>query len=271
MDYQTLSVLGPGEDGVAEVVLRGTGEGNAFGGAFFSELPQLVADLESDQSVRAVVLRGSEDGFSVGLDLRWYLTHYRRLARGGDGALRAGLLAEAATMQQAITSVSRGRLPFVAAVHGGCVGAGLDLVSACDIRLASADAFFSLREIRIGVVADLGSLQRLPRIIGAASTRELALTGRDVPAREAAQLGLLTRVQPDPETLWRDARAVAAQIAAHPPQVVAGVRDVLDRTQDLSLAEGLRYVAVWNAAFLPSPQLPELLAAALRESVREPV
>jgi enoyl-CoA hydratase len=255
--------------GVAVLTLAGTGEGNAMGASVWSGLPELVAALEADQAVRAVVVRGAADCFSVGLDLRWYLTHYRRMARGGEGHLRMReqLLAEAGRMQEALTVIARSPLPFVAAVHGACVGAGLDLVAACDIRLACADAFFSLREIRIGVVADLGSLQRLPRLIGGGPTRELALTGRDMPASEAHARGLVTAVFPTAAELFDAARALAAQIATYPRHVIAGVKEVLDHAQDLPLATGLRFTGVWNSAFLPSPELDGLLADALRRPV----
>jgi enoyl-CoA hydratase len=258
--------------GVAVVSLHGTAAGNAMGASVWSRLPTLVAELERDPDVRAVVLRGAGDRFTVGLDLRWYLTHYRRLVRSGEGHpdVRARLLAEAAAMQDALTALARSPLPSVAAVHGGCVGAGLDLAAACDVRLASAEAYFSVREITIGVVADLGSLQRLPRLIGAGPTRELALTGRDLPADEARSLGLVTQVLSSPDELFEAAGATAARIASYPTRVVAGIKEVLEQTQDMPLPTGLRYTAVWNAAFLPSPDLPGLLADALRRPVDEP-
>ncbi len=253
--------------GVAVLTLAGTAEGNAMGASVWSTLPELVASLESDETIRAVVVQGAGDCFSVGLDLRWYLTHYRRMLRCGDGQprFREQLLAEAGRMQDALTAIVTSRLPFVAAVHGACVGAGLDLAAACDIRLAASDAYFSLREVRIGVVADLGSLQRLPRLIGAGPTRELALTGRDMPAAEANARGLVTGVLATPADLFDRANSVAAQIAAYPPHVIAGIKDVLEQTHNLPVAVGLRYSGVWNAAFLPSPELPDLLADALRQ------
>lgn len=249
--------------GVATVTLVGTGAGGAMGGLVWTELPVLAAGLDGDERVRAVVLRGCGEDFSVGLDLRWYLPHHRRMARRPDG-LSAALLAETTAMQAAIGAVAASRLPWVAAVHGACVGAGLDLVAACDIRLASADAYFSLREVVLGIVADLGGLQRLPRVIGAGATLELALTGRDLPAAEALALGLVTRVAADRAAVVADATGVAERIAGHPPTAVSGIKAVLDRTTDLPLAEGLRHVALWNAAFLPSVPLTDLLAAALR-------
>ena len=192
--------------------------------------------------------------------------HFRHSQRQGEGhlAFRTRLLDEALRMQEAITVIARSPLPFVAAVRGPCIGAGLDLAAACDVRVATADAYFSLREVRIGVVADLGSLQRLPRLIGAGATRELALTGRDVPAEEARSLGLVTRVLDSAEELSTYAGGLAAEIAGHPRHVVAGIKEICEQTLHLSVAEGLRYTAVWNSAFLPAPELPGLLADALR-------
>jgi enoyl-CoA hydratase len=255
-----------GDARVAIITLSGTGSGNAMGGLVWSELPLLFASLAANPLARAAVLRGAGDCFSVGLDLRWYVPRYRRTMRPGEGRpeVRRRLLEEAAWMQDAISAVSASRLPVVAAVHGRCVGAGLDLAAACDIRLASADAVFSLREVRIGIVADLGVLQRLPRIVGAGHTRELALTGRDLSAAEAHSMGLVTKVLATPEALFEEARAVAERIATYPPQTVCGIKQVIERTQDMPLDQGLRHVALWNAAFLPSPELPDLLAAALR-------
>jgi enoyl-CoA hydratase len=251
--------------GIATVTLSGTGAGNAMGGLVWSELPSVFETLDANPAARAVVLRGAGDCFSVGLDLRWYIPRYRRLVRAGAGPdVAQRLLDEALWMQDAIGALPASRLPVVVAVHGGCIGAGLDLAAAGDIRLASADAVFSLREVRIGIVADLGVLQRLPRIVGAGHTRELALTGRDVPAAEAHSMGLVTKVLATPSALFEEAEAVATRIAGYPPQTVAGIKQVVERTQDMPLAEGLRHVALWNAAFLPSPELTDLLTAALR-------
>jgi enoyl-CoA hydratase len=251
--------------GVATVTLCGTGAGNAMGGLVWSELPSVFEALDANQGVRAVVLRGAGDCFSIGLDLRWYIPRYRRLVRAGAGPdVVQRLLDEATWMQDALGAVSASRLPVVAAVHGRCIGVGLELVAACDIRLASADAVFSLPEVRLGIVADLGVLQRLLRIVGAGHTRELALTGREVSAAEARSMGLVTKVLATAEALFEEARAVAGRIAGYPPHTVSGIKQVIERTQDMPLELGMRHGAVWSAAFLPSPELADLLSAALR-------
>jgi enoyl-CoA hydratase len=251
--------------GVATVRLTGTAAGNAMGGLVWSELPSVFEALDASPDARAVVLRGAGECFSIGLDLRWYVPHYRRLVRGSDGeAVVKRLLDEATWMQDALGAVAASRLPVIAAVHGSCVGVGLELVAACDIRLASANAVFSLPEVQLGIVPDLGVLQRLLRVVGAGHTRELALSGREVPAAEAHSMGLVTKVLATAEALFKEARALAERIAGYPPRTVHGIKQVLDRTQDMSLEEGIRYSALWSAAFLPSPELPDLLRAALR-------
>jgi enoyl-CoA hydratase len=151
----------------------------------------------------------------------------------------------------------------IAAVSGWCIGGGLDVIAATDIRLASADAKFSVREVKVAIVADLGSLQRLSGIVGEGHLRELAYTGRDIDAARAEKINLVNDVYPDQEALLAAARQLAADIAANPPLVVQGVKDVLGHRREQDVAAGLRYVAAWNAAFLPSEDLGEAVQAFL--------
>lgn len=247
---------------VAEVTLLGPSKGNAMGPDFWRELPLVFTALDADEDVRAVVLTGSGSHFSYGLDLpamapRWApLLADRALARP-----RTEFLDEVRTLQAAIDTVAACRKPVVAAVSGWCIGGGLDLVAAADIRLASADAKFSLREVKVAIVADLGSLQRLAGVIGDGHLRELAFTGADIDAERAGRIGLVNDVHPDRDTVLTAARTLAEQIAANPPLAVQGVKDVLDLHRNQQVAAGLRYVSAWNAAFLPSDDLAEAVAA----------
>ncbi len=150
---------------------------------------------------------------------------------------------------------------MVAAIAGWCVGGGLDLAAACDIRLCAADAKFSLREVRLAIVADLGSLQRLPPIIGQGLTRELAFTGEDIDAQRAVSINLVNAVHPDRQALLAAAREMARGIADNPPLTVQGIKQVMNSTSTRQTAEGLRFAAVWNAAFLQSMDLNEAFAA----------
>jgi enoyl-CoA hydratase len=164
-------------------------------------------------------------------------------------------------MQAAITAVADCPVPTIAAVHGACLGGGMDLVTACDIRMASADATFSVRETRIAIVADLGTLQRLPGIVGRGQAAELVYTGRDTSAAQAHAIGLVNAVHPDVDALHAAARALAQEIAANPPLAVRGSKAVMTAPDRPAVADGLERVALWNTAFLPSRDLQEALAA----------
>lgn len=246
--------------GVAEVVLIGPGKGNAMGPDFWREMPILFAELDRDDETRAVVIRGEGDNFSYGLDL---MAMTSEIGASGKNlaAERTRLHDKVGEMQEACNRVADCRKPVIAAINGWCIGGGLDLISACDIRLASADARFSLREAKIAIVADLGSLQRLPAIIGQGHTRELAFTGKDINAARALQIGLVSDVYETPEGVLEAARQMAAEIAANPPLVVQGVKQVMNYCADKSVADGLRYVGVWNSAFMHSLDLVEAITA----------
>jgi enoyl-CoA hydratase len=153
----------------------------------------------------------------------------------------------------------------ICAIAGPCIGGGIDLASACDVRIASRDARFSVREVKVAIVADLGSLQRLPRIIGHGHTRELAFTGKDIDAERALRIGLVNDVLPDEASLLEHARAMAREIAANSPLAVQGAKEVLGYGEERRILDGERFVAVWNAAFLASNDLREAISAFLEK------
>jgi enoyl-CoA hydratase len=250
------------DDHVAEVTLLGPGKGNAMGPDFWRELPVVFGALEDDPAVRAVVVTGSGGNFSYGLDLPAMMAKWDDLlGAGGLADARTRLLREIRELQSAVDSVARCRKPVIAAVSGWCVGGGVDLVAAADIRLASATARFSVREVKVAIVADLGSLQRLAGIIGEGHLRELAFTGKDIDAARAEKIGLINDVYPDADQALTAARELAAEIAANPPLVVQGVKEILDLDRAPRIEAGQRYVSAWNAAFLPSEDLDEAIRA----------
>lgn len=244
-------------DGIATVTLLHT----TMVPAFFAECEQAFRGLAADASVRAVVVRSAAKAFSYGLDLPAAFQAHGALFAGGGARNRAELQALVRRLQGAFDAVAACPVPVIAAVHGACIGGGLDLVSACDVRLASRDAKFSLREVKVAIVADLGSLQRLPPIIGQGATRELAFTGKTIDAARAERLGLVNEVLETHEALAAAAAAMAREVADNPPLTVRGVKDVLDFGAGKSVAEGLAYVAAYNAAFLASEDLGEAIAA----------
>jgi enoyl-CoA hydratase len=246
---------------------------NAMGPAFWEELPLAMEELGVDDGVRAVVVAARGPHFSVGLDLK---AMAGLLQGGGENTgprpspARRAMTSRASVlrMQASINAVADCPKPVIAAVHGYCIGGGVDLCAACDIRLASADAIFSVRETRVAIVADLGSLQRLPGIIGRGQLAELAYTGRDIGADRALAMGLVNDVLPDHDGVVGAAQALAEEIAANSPLVVQGVKAVLAAGEGRAVRQGLDYVATWNAGFLQSEDLAEAMAAFMEK--REP-
>lgn len=238
---------------------------NAMGDAFWRDLPDIMADLSDDADVRAVVLAAKGPHFCVGLDLK--TMGAASGADGGGGARAskatgsAAFLRNVKRLQASITSVADCPKPVIAAVHSWCIGGAVDLISACDIRLAAADAKFSIRETKIAIVADVGTLQRLPKIITAGHLAELAYTGKDIDAERARSIGLVNDVLPDHESAVKAAQDMAAEIAANSPLAVQGTKAVLKACENRTVEEGLDYVAVWNAAFLQSNDLIEAMTA----------
>lgn len=263
MEDESLASVGVTRRGhVAVVELRGPGKGNAMGPDLWRELPGVFRALDADPEVRAVVLHGSGGHFSYGLDLPGMMGELGPLLAGEQLAgARMRLLALIERLQGAFDAVERCRKPVIASVSGWCIGGGVDLIAACDVRVCSSDAKFSVREVKLAMVADLGSLQRLPRIVGEGHARQLALTGEDIDAERAARIGLVNDVYPDAAASLEAALALAEQIAANSPLAVQGIKRVMGFTADPPTAAGLAYVAAWNTAFLQSRDLAEAMAA----------
>ena len=249
-------------DHVAEVSLIGPAKGNRMGPDFWREMPRMFAALDADDDVRAIVLRGRGEHFSYGMDLMAMAGELGpALADGGLAYERTRFLALITRMQTAITCVEACRKPVVAAIAGWCIGGGVDLITACDIRLCAGDARFSVREAKLAMVADMGSLQRLPHIVGQGIARELAFTGDDVDAARALRIGLVNDVYASPDALFEAAHALADRIAKNPPLAVQGSKQILNSGVGRTVDAGLREVALWNAAFLPSNDLREAMMA----------
>jgi enoyl-CoA hydratase len=253
---------------VATLFLANPTRRNAMGPDFFEELPAVVEGLDRDPAVRAVIIAAEGPHFSTGLDLmRMAPSLGSALLDGGLAKERLELLALIGRLRKGFDAIARSHKPFLAAVHGLCIGGGLDLVSACDVRLAGRSAKFGIRETKIAIVADMGSLQRLQGIVPKGHLRELALTGKDIDAERALRIGLVNDLFDDDELL-SGARAMAAEIARNPPLVVQGTKAVLQVTEEQGERAGLEYVALWNAAHLASHDLKEAMAAFVEK--REP-
>lgn len=252
-------------DHIAWLTLDRPQKRNTMGMDFFDAIGEWFTRFDEDPAVRVVVVKAEGKSFTAGLDL---MEMGGLLGNGGADA-RAALARKLAQLQESLSRIERCRKPVIAAVHGHCIGGGVDLISACDIRIASGDAVFSIRETRMAIIADLGTLQRLPHIIGQGWFRELALTGRDFTASEALQMGLVTRLCESREALLEAAAEMAAAIAACAPLAVQGVKEVANFSRDQGVYPGLAYVAQKNAALLQSEDLMEAVTAFMEK--RPPV
>ncbi|HMS90426.1 MAG TPA: crotonase/enoyl-CoA hydratase family protein [Acidimicrobiales bacterium] len=242
---------------------------NSMTREFWSELPALVRELDDDGTVRAIVISSTGKHFSAGMDLAVF-TGGGGDALGGaaadgsraeEGRVRARLLQSVRVLQESFTALERVRMPVIAAIQGGCIGGAVDMVSACDLRYASADAFFCVQEINLGMTADVGTLQRLPKIIPEGIAREWAYRGHRVPAARAAEVGLVNEVFADHESLVAGALEIAQEIASKSPLAIWGTKEMITFTRDHSVADSLNHMAAWQSGmFQPADMLETFVA-----------
>ncbi|HEY0109495.1 MAG TPA: crotonase/enoyl-CoA hydratase family protein [Fibrella sp.] len=258
--YKSLSTTT--QNGVLTLTLLGPGKGNAMGPEFWAELPQVIDEINRMDDVRAVIVRGSGDHFSYGLDLPQMMPRLAAMVGANQMAdRRRELMDMIRQMQSGFQKMHESPKPFIAAVHGWCIGGGLNMISAADIRLCSATAKFSLREAKLAITPDIGGLQWLPRIVGEGITREMAFTAGDYDAAFALRTGLVNHVLDTPEALFAKADEIGQQIADNAHLAVQGAKAVLNYSLDKSIEAGLQYVAVWNSSQLQSIDFSEAMEA----------
>jgi len=260
MEFKTLIVTLT--DQVATIELNRPERANAMELAMWMELREAMRWLDETAAARVGVISGAGKHFTAGIDLGMLAGMQEQIRDDCDGRAREKLRRVILDLQDTLSSIERCRKPVVAAIHGACVGAGIDLICACDLRYCSADAFFSVKEIDVGLTADVGTLQRLPRLIGEGAARDLAYTGRKVGGAEAKELRLVNQCYADRESLMIAMRELAATLAAKPPLALRGCKEMITYARDHTVADGLNYVATWNAAMLLSSDLEEALASA---------
>ena len=254
-------------DHVAHIRLDRGDELNTMTPAFWRELPEIVNRIDAEGSARVIVLSSTGRHFSAGMDLSVFSGD--GLTGGGDpdappvemGRQRAQLRLTALALQESFTCFERARMPVLAAIQGGCIGGAVDLVTACDMRYATADAFFCIQEINIGMTADVGTLQRLPKIIPEGIARELAYTGRRMPADRAAEVGLVNQVFANHDTLIAGVMEVAAEIASKSPLAIWGTKETVNYGRDHTVADALNYIATWQTGMFQPTDMLETFAA----------
>jgi enoyl-CoA hydratase/carnithine racemase len=247
------------DGGVANVELVREGKFNAMDGHFFAAFGDAMRSLGTDSRVRAILVSARGRHFSAGLDLAYAATQFAPSNDAGRAA--ESRLRHIHWLQDSFSAIEQARAPVVAAVHGGCIGAGVDLISACDLRVASADAFLQVAEVDVAITADLGTLQRLTHLVPEGVARELAYTGRKMGALEAQRFGLWNRLEDSRDAAIAAGLELARAIAAKSPMAVAGIKQSLNYSRGRTVEEGLRHVALWNAGTLLSGDLTAALQA----------
>ncbi|MBT4676587.1 MAG: crotonase/enoyl-CoA hydratase family protein [Acidimicrobiales bacterium] len=251
------------DDGVATVTMNRGEQLNTMVPAFWEELPTLVRELDATGGTRVIVLASTGRHFSAGMDLAVFGERPDGDSKAGPGRLRANMRANVLHLQETFSVLEKARMPVLAAIQGGCIGGAVDMVTACDMRYATEDAFFCIQEINIGMTADVGTLQRLPKLIPEGVCRELAYTGRRMPAAEAKAVGLVNEVFADHEALLDGVLGIARTIASKSPLAIYGSKEMITYTRDHSTVDSLNHIATWQSGmFQPSEMLESFTARA---------
>ena len=249
---------------VGNLVLSRPDELNTMSRDFWVELGEVLEVINKDSDIRVVVMSSTGKHFCAGMDLNAFTNGVDNIpddkkpdhARIGEAVYRV-----AKELQEYISTLEKIRVPVIAAIHGGCIGGAVDMVTACDIRLASDDAFFCIQEINIGMAADVGTLQRLPKIIPDSKMREMAYTGRRMYAEEAKEAGLVSGTYESQEELLEAANKLASEIASKSPVAIYGLKAVMNYSRDHNLNDSLEYNALWSGAMLSQKDMTEQMTA----------
>jgi enoyl-CoA hydratase/carnithine racemase len=242
-------------DQIAFVELARPEKANALNHVLWFEIEKVANWVSQTPDVRVLVLSGQGKHFCSGIDFSLAMGLIQSVQKYPEGHKQEHLFHEVLKLQRAFTALENCKKPVVAAIHGGCIGGGLDLITACDMRFSSSDATFCVKEIDLAIVADIGTLQRLPRLIREGRARELTFTGRNISAQEGFEMGLINSVYENKETMMEEISNMAKQIAQKSPLAIRGIKHVMNYSRDHSVADGLEYVATWNASMLLSEDI----------------
>lgn len=260
MGYKCFDVEESG--GVAHVQLSRGEKLNTMIPEFWSELPAIVDEISDSGRARVIVLSAQGRHFCAGMDLSVFSGDASLESESGEiGRRRANVRLSLLHLQRSFTALEEARMPVLAAIQGACVGGGVDLVTAADCRYATADAWFSIHEINIGMTADVGTLQRLPKLIPSGVAREYAYTGRRMPAERAHDLGLVNEVFDDQESMMDAVMGIASEIASKSPLAVHGTKEAINYSRDHTVEDSLRHIALWQSGMFHPEDLEESFRA----------
>ncbi len=249
------------EGAVARLRLNRPEKHNAMHLPMWTAFAAALKSVPERPEIRCVIIEAAGENFTSGIDLAALMALGQGFMQEEPVRARARLRETILRLQDCFTAIEQCPVPVIAAVKGACIGAGIDMISACDMRYCTADAWFCIQEINIGMVADVGTLQRLPHIIPEGLARELAYTGRKLHPAEARAAGLVNAVYEDETALRVGVGEIARTIAEKSPMAIRGTKEMLNYTRDHSVADALNYISVWNAAMLMGEDLNEQMSA----------
>ena len=256
------------KDGIAHLNMNRPDKFNSMTRLFWKELPEIVKEIDKNAQARVILLTGEGKHFSSGMDLANFSSN------GSDkkkdpARMRETFYHEILELQDTFTALEECRLPTIAAIQGACVGGGIDMVTACDMRYCSSDAFFKIAEVDIGLAADVGTLQRLPSLIPIAAVRELAYTGRKFDAAEAKTLGLVNDVFTSREELMSEVEKIAKTIASKSPLITRIIKKQINYARDHSVKDALDYHAAWNSSLMSGRDMEAAMTSFMNKEVGE--
>lgn len=252
------------EDNIANIILSRPEQLNSMSRKFWVELPEILEEVNRNSEIRVLIISSTGKHFCAGMDLSAFdngVANIPKEKRPDNARIGEALYRSAKELQGYISKLEKIRVPVIAAIHGGCIGGAVDLVTACDIRLATTDAFFCIQEINIGMAADVGTLQRLPRIIPDSKMRELAYTGRRMLADEAKESGLVSDVYNSQEEMVNAAKEMANEIAKKSPIAIYGLKALMNYSRDHTISDSLDFNALWSGAMLSQRDMEEAIKA----------
>ena len=252
------------EDNIANIILSKPEQLNSMSRKFWVELPEILEEVNRNSEIRVLIISSTGKHFCAGMDLSAFdngVANIPKEKRPDNARIGEALYRSAKELQEYISKLEKIRVPVIAAIHGGCIGGAVDLVTACDIRLATTDAFFCIQEINIGMAADVGTLQRLPRIIPDSKMRELAYTGRRMLADEAKESGLVSDVYNSQEEMVNAAKEMANEIAKKSPIAIYGLKALMNYSRDHTITDSLDFNALWSGAMLSQRDMEEAIKA----------
>ena len=252
------------ESNIANIILSRPEQLNSMSRKFWVELPEILEEVNRNSEIRVLIISSTGKHFCAGMDLSAFdngVANIPKEKRPDNARIGEALYRSAKELQEYISKLEKIRVPVIAAIHGGCIGGAVDLVTACDIRLATSDAFFCIQEINIGMAADVGTLQRLPRIIPDSKMRELAYTGRRMLADEAKESGLVSDVYNTQEEMVNAAKEMANEIAKKSPIAIYGLKALMNYSRDHTISDSLDFNALWSGAMLSQRDMEEAIKA----------